>query len=371
MPKYCSVYKCSATSANEPNRTFHQYPSDHQRKRAWIARIRRVDFEPSTSACVCSYHFRDEDYTNPAYITPSQFRKRALKKTAIPSLNLRGADVDEGLPRRNTMTSSKARAAPITAGESCIVSSETFESDVTPVTINMESLPESELCDLPQSFHFKEVMDELSVVRKEREELRKKQFLFPNLNDTLIKSYTGLDRPVFEKIVQMIDRFSPLQYWSGKAVTSMSRHDQLLLFIARLRLDLPYFDLATRFCVSHTTVQNIFLTYLHVFHEIFFVGLMDEIPSLEKNRCSMPSSFGDMANCRIILDCTEFRIETPRKDLEAATSSYSNYKHSKTAKFLIGVAPNGSITFVSQAFPGSASDKVITDQSGVISHLKV
>ena len=60
MPKYCSVYKCSATSANEPNRTFHQYPSDPQRKRAWIARIRRVDFEPSTSACVCSYHFRDE-----------------------------------------------------------------------------------------------------------------------------------------------------------------------------------------------------------------------------------------------------------------------------------------------------------------------
>ncbi len=98
---------------------------------------------------------------------------------------------------------------------------------------------------------------------------------------------------------------------------------------------------------------------------------MNEIPSLEKNRSSLPSSFGDIANCRIILDCTEFKIEAPRKDLEAAISSYSIYKHNKTAKFLIGVAPNGAITFVSKGFPGSASDKVITDQSGVISHLKV
>ena len=118
-------------------------------------------------------------------------------------------------------------------------------------------------------------------------------------------------------------------------------------------------------------MQNIFLTYLHAFHEIFYVGIMDETPSLEKNRYSLPSSFGDMATCRIILDCTEFRIETPRKDLEAATSSYSTYKHNKTAKFLSGVAPNGSITFVSQAFPGSTSDRMVTDQSGVISHLKV
>ena len=71
------------------------------------------------------------------------------------------------------------------------------------------------------------------MVRKERGELRKKQFLFANLNDGLINSYTGFDRPVFENIVQMIDRFSPLQYWSGKAVTSNSRQDRMLLFIAR------------------------------------------------------------------------------------------------------------------------------------------
>ena len=85
----------------------------------------------------------------------------------------------------------------------------------------------------------------------------------------------------------------------------------------------------------------------------------------------MPNSFEELSNCRIIIDCTEFLIETPRKDLEAAAASYSNYKSRLTAKFLIAVAPNGSITFVSEGFPGSTSDKVVTDQSKIISHLKV
>ena len=51
------------------------------------------------------------------------------------------------------------------------------------------------------------------------------------------------------------------------------------------------------------------------------------------------------------MECTEFRIATPRSDLQAAITTYSNYKHNVTAKFLIGVAPNGAITFVTDAFP--------------------
>ena len=35
---------------------------------------------------------------------------------------------------------------------------------------------------------------------------------------------------------------------------------------------MPYFDLVKRYGVSHTTIQNIFLTYLHAFHQIFFIG---------------------------------------------------------------------------------------------------
>ena len=43
---------------------------------------------------------------------------------------------------------------------------------------------------------------------------------------------------------------------------------------------------------------------------------------------------------------------------------WSSYKHHNTLKFLVGVAPNSMITFVSKAFCGSISDKEICLQSG-------
>ena len=113
------------------------------------------------------------------------------------------------------------------------------------------------------------------------------------------------------------------------------------------------------------------MTYLHAVHEILFKGMMQEIPSLDKNRDSLPDTFANFSNCRIIIDCTEFRISAPRKDLNAAAASYSNYKHCLTGKFLIGVAPNGGITFVSDGFPGNTSDKAVTEESRVLSHLQV
>ena len=38
-------------------------------------------------------------------------------------------------------------------------------------------------------------------------------------------------------------------------------------------------------------------------------------------------------------------------------------------QYLIGVAPNGAITFVSDGYTGSSSDKMVTDDSGILNHL--
>ena len=196
-------------------------------------------------------------------------------------------------------------------------------------------------------------------------------FRFENLTGSQVKDYTNVAGSAFLSVNALIDRFRPLNYWTGSWVRSISNEDQLLICLMKLKLDLPMFDLATRYHVSRTTIHNIFLTYLHCLHEILYKGMMKQIPSLSKNRGSLPESFGDFTNCRIIIDYTEFRICTPRKDLNASTLSYSDYKHNLTAKFLIGVTPNGSITFVSNGFPGSTSDKEVTQRSGVLSHRKV
>jgi hypothetical protein len=40
--------------------------------------------------------------------------------------------------------------------------------------------------------------------------------------------------------------------------------------------------------------------------------------------------------------------------------TWSNYKHNNTIKFLVSITPTGSISYVSKAFGGRTSDKVIT-----------
>ena len=68
---------------------------------------------------------------------------------------------------------------------------------------------------------------------------------------------------------------------------------------------------------------------------------------------------------RCIIDCTEVFVQVP-SSLEGQSALYSSYKHHVTYKGLIGIAPSGVITFVSQLFPGSLSDKEITCRSGFL-----
>jgi len=50
--------------------------------------------------------------------------------------------------------------------------------------------------------------------------------------------------------------------------------------------------------------------------------------------------------------------------------TYSSYKNHNTYKGLIGISPGGAITFVSQLFPGSITDKELTRKSGLLDMLE-
>ena len=110
MPKSCAVYQCSATSENEKNRSFHQFPKDPKLRRAWIARIRREGYNPSASSYVCSFHFSEEDFNKgTSSIAPQEFKKKTLRKGSIPSWNLRGVEGDQRVSSRTTKASQGAR----------------------------------------------------------------------------------------------------------------------------------------------------------------------------------------------------------------------------------------------------------------------
>jgi len=360
MPKYCSIYGCNSSSETNSDLSFFHYPKEGKLLKAWICRIRRENFVPSSTSYVCSRHFLETDFSAAKADTPATFRRKRLNKTAIPSLNIRGKEEEI-----------KLRSSRVSRGEITRNTFEQTESVESSSDILLENSDEESasgpICLQPSCTPGPSQINEL--VRK-AEQMDKSLFKFNNLTDVEIKQYTGLEKKTFETVIGVVERFSPLNYWSGKPVTSICKEDQLLIFFMRLKLDLPYFDLARRYTVSQTTIQNIVMTFMHALHEIFFEGMMESLPSQEKNMCSLPESFGDLANCRVIIDCTELRIEAPRSDLQASAAAFSNYKHYLTAKYLIGISPNGAITFISNGFPGSTSDKIVTQQSQILTHLK-
>ena len=68
---------------------------------------------------------------------------------------------------------------------------------------------------------------------------------------------------------------------------------------------------------------------------------------------------------RCIIDYTEPFCQRPGS-LSVQNSLYSNYKHHVTYKRLVGIAPSGAVTFVSQLYPGSTSDKEIVLKCGIL-----
>ncbi|EDO43889.1 predicted protein [Nematostella vectensis] len=55
--------------------------------------------------------------------------------------------------------------------------------------------------------------------------------------------------------------------------------------------------------------------------------------------------------------------------LIARAMTWSNYKHHNTIKFLIGITPQGVISFISKAWGGRVSDKHLTEHCSILSKL--
>ncbi|XP_078491081.1 uncharacterized protein LOC144747146 [Ciona intestinalis] len=73
-------------------------------------------------------------------------------------------------------------------------------------------------------------------------------------------------------------------------------------------------------------------------------------------------TFKPFSSTRIILDATEIPIEKPSHVLSQRVT-FSNYKNRNTLKTMIGISPNGLVTFVSPSYGGSCSDRQIIENS--------
>ena len=94
------------------------------------------------------------------------------------------------------------------------------------------------------------------------------------------------------------------------------------------------------------------------------------MPSVEQIAETVQHAFKDkFPSTYSIIDGSEIFLETP-SDLHMQSSTWSQYKHHNTAKFLVVCTPNGAVSYTSPLYVGSISDVELTRVSGFLTKLE-
>ena len=194
-------------------------------------------------------------------------------------------------------------------------------------------------------------------------------------SDSLVNFYTGFQS--YDLLLTFFDFLGPvvnhLEYWGSKEKASRKRKtkldplNQFFLMLIKLRLNLREKDIALRFGITTSTVSKYFITWISFLHK--HLAELQWTPTREQVKCTLPEAFREkFPDTYAIIDASEVFIETPC-DLQYQSSTWSNYKHHNTAKFIVSCTPNGAISFVSPLYVGSISDVELTRVSGFIEAL--
>ena len=256
-------------------------------------------------------------------------------------------------------------------GEEC-------SSDCEPGDLSKGQLDQSQDTQtLLSDGYLKSLEDEYYKLKRELSQVKEKD-IFRDMelhmfrdSDRKVRCLTGLTS--YDMLKGLSDYISDYQNEQGK----VTKFQQLMITLIKLKLNLPMPFLAILFNISLTTISRVFrvtvdLLYKRLVPSFIFWPRRSEMKNL------VPSDLEDIENCLYSIDCFELDVE-----VRGCTSHFAKDKldpedtflHSAFAdvrkrKYFMSVAPQGMVIFISHGVSGEVNDRSLIAESGFFTNIE-
>lgn len=184
------------------------------------------------------------------------------------------------------------------------------------------------------------------------------------LDDDTIHHYTGLETGgKFRMVLHTLGEAAHHLVYYRSIKPRLSVEDQFLLTLAKLWRYSVNFELGFLFGIDTMQVGNIYITWINFMY--YQWKEIDWWPSRELVRFYSPVDFRQsFPKTRLIIDGTECPVCKPSQPV-AQQATWSAYKNRNTVKVLVGMTPGGLVSYISEVYCGSTSDRQAIERSNL------
>lgn len=386
---------CQNTKAKDGSASFHRFPQESAKRLRWIEALDLTSVVIKEYHRVCSRHFLDADARNDPQLNLGRHLASPMKKGTERNRRAVGRELRRASVTISQMQPNGHDELSVPDEQVVSISTDTLPKSMI-ANVGEQLITDYQVYEIPEEHidsacetNTAAMLDQIKTLEKGNNELTKKLDFFTKEkvyfkitdiaeNDKLVKLYTGFQS--YEILLAFFEFLGPsvsnLTYWGEEKrktpqkarKRSLDAIDQFFLTLMKLKLNLRNLDLAVRFGISESDVSKYITTWICFLYQ--HLNEIEWMPSPSQVAATLPDSFfKKYPSTFAIIDGSEVFIQTP-SDLHLQASTWSQYKHHNTAKFLIACTPNGAISYISPLYVGSISDVELTRVSGFLKKLE-